>query len=284
MFARDVVRQVPQVSWSVPPMSRSRLPGPTAESARSGGPAFDFANVSVASAQPRTASISTSGCSGSKTKCSKCNSANPGGSASGNEIQTQAGGDVATPEAEEASGGTPAPARPRAHARLRSGPRYTPNGNLTPTVSGGRKRVDFDFDGVFDSDPAAGVFPSCGEIHQDIKWNAAAATSFTAISGNPVPHSGFPAAHSPMVWIEDRDGTDTLRYGRRSGPHLAPSAGNEYTNAGVRNMARGATYHGHDGPNGPSTMVGRWHFMVLAFDMCNHGVQVGSADFITIDW
>lgn len=181
--------------------------------------------------------------------------------------------------------GAPAAAPPARRARLSSGPRYTPHGSLIPTVAGGTKSVSFVFDGVFDSDAGAGVFPGCGEIHQDIKWNAAAATSFTAVTGSPVPHAGFPAAHPANTWIEDRDTADT-RYGRRSGAHSAPVAGgDEYTNsAGVQDMAHGATYHGSDGPTVPAALTGQWKFMTLAFDMCNHGVQVGSADFITIDW
>lgn len=179
-------------------------------------------------------------------------------------------------------GGTTAP--PARRARLKSGPRYTPNGSLTPTVAGDRKNVPFDFDAVFDSDPANGVFPGCGEVHQDIKWDAAAATSGNTIFHLTVPHGGFPATHPANVWIEDRDTADT-RYGRRSGAHSAPSTGDQYTNAaGDQDEARGATYHGEDQPDVPAAMTGRWTFMVLAFDMCNQGTQIGSADFIVIDW
>jgi hypothetical protein len=183
-----------------------------------------------------------------------------------------------------AAGGGGAAAAPARSARLASGPRYTPNGSLTPVTAGGRRSVSFDFDAVFASDPAAGVFPGCGEIHQDIKWNAAAAASMTALGfPNPVPHGGFPAGHPANVWIEDRDDGD-MRYGRRTGPHSDPSAGDQYTTAGVQDMLHGATYHGEDGPDMPAAHTGRWTFMVLAFDNCNHGVQIGSADFITIDW
>ena len=50
-------------------------------------------------------------------------------------------------------------------------------------------------------------------------------------------------------------------------------------------MPFGATYHGNDNPsNWPVALAGRWTFMLLAFDMCNRGVQVGNADFIQIDW
>jgi hypothetical protein len=187
------------------------------------------------------------------------------------------------------TGGAAAPgggaAAPKRSARLKTGPRYNPHGSLTPTVAGGRKKLSFAMSGVFDRDPAAGVFPECGEIHQDIKWNAAAATSMNTLFGNPVPHGGFPAAHPANVWIEDRDAADT-RYGRRSGPQSAPVAGggDEYTDAAGQNQAHGATYNGNDNPDMPAAFTGRWTFMVLAFDMCNHGVEVGPADFITIDW
>lgn len=192
---------------------------------------------------------------------------------------------VAAPApAPAAAPAAPAPAR---RAELQSGPRYTPNGAVAPAAAGGLKGAGpWDFDGVFKHDPAHGIFAGCGEIHQDIKWNAAGAASFRALFGTDVPHGGFPAGHPAGVWIEDRDDHDT-RYGRRSGPMSAPVAGgDEYTNAaGLQDMLHGATYHGNDHPdNWPVALAGRWTFMVLAFDMCNHGVQIGSADFITIDW
>jgi hypothetical protein len=230
--------------------------------------------------------------------CPKCSSRNPedltdssdsvifhddAAGTRNSEIKTQdGGGGAAAPAAPVAPA---APAAPARSARLASGPKYTPNGSLTPAVAGGLKSVAFDLDGVFDSDPAAGVFPGCGEIHQDIKWDAAAAASLTAITGNPVPHGGFPATHPPNVWIEDRDtSSPDGRFGRRSGPHSQPWAEDQYTTGGVQDMPHGATYHGHDPPGGPEALAGRWTFMLLAFDMCNHGVQIGSADFITIDW
>jgi hypothetical protein len=213
---------------------------------------------------------------------------NPSGRGGGERTTQDAGGAHAAPAA---GGAAPVPVAPPAaparRAELQSGPRYTPNGAVAPAVAGGLKSAGpWDFDGVFKHDPANGIFAGCGEIHQDIKWNAAAAASFTALFGTDVPHAGFPAGHPAGVWIEDRDDHDT-RYGRRSGPMSAPVVGgDEYTNAaGLQDMLHGATYHGNDNPsNWPVALAGRWTFMVLAFDMCNHGVQVGSADFITIDW
>ena len=185
-----------------------------------------------------------------------------------------------------AGAGAGAGAAPAARsAKLRSGPRYTPHGALAPNLAGGVKNVPFDFDAVFESDPANNVFPGCGEIHQDIKWDAAAAANGNAQWGLSVPHAGFPATHPANRWIEDRDGADT-RYGRRAGAQSAPGPGDQYTDGtGAQNETRGATYHGHDNPsNLPDAFHGRWSFMVLAFDMCNQGTQIGNADFITIDW
>ncbi|MEO8523466.1 MAG: hypothetical protein ABI460_01985, partial [Caldimonas sp.] len=179
------------------------------------------------------------------------------------------------------------PVAPARRAALKSGPTYTPHGHVAPTLAGGFKNVPFVFDAEFDSDPANGVFPACGEIHQDIKWDAAAATNGNAQWGLTTPHGGFPAPHPANTWIEDRDGTGTFRYGHRRGPFAtAVAGGNEYKNAaGVVNMGNGPIYHGRDNPSGvPAAFNGRWSFMVLAFDICNRGTQIGSADFIVIDW
>lgn len=252
----------------------------------------------MVSAGPAASPLPKSGCA-CGGRCPRC--ANPTGeSGSGPEPLTTAprvvtadgegaveGGEVGAKVGEEAVVAPAAPAAPARRARLRSGPRYTPRGNLTPTLAGGLKNAPFVFDAVFDSAPSEGVFPSCGEIHQDIKWNLAARTNGNALWGLNTPHGGFPAAHPANTWIEDRDGTDTFRYGHRRGPFATPVAGgNTYTNdAGVVNMANGATYHGSDNPsNVPAAFTGRWTFMVLAFDMCNGGTQVGSADFVIIDW
>lgn len=189
-------------------------------------------------------------------------------------------------------GAVAAPVVPARRARLKSGPTYTPHGNIAPTLAGGVKNVPFAFDAEFDSAPAENVFPWCGEIHQDIKWDTAARTNGFATWGLNTPHGGFPAAHPANTWIEDRDSTDTSRYGHRRGPFSVPVAGlvegrDEYTNADgtTQNMANGRFYHGHDNPSGVAAAFhGRWTFMVLAFDMCNAGTQIGNADFIVIDW
>jgi hypothetical protein len=215
---------------------------------------------------------------------------NPNDRRSGERSTQNPGAGAAAPaaaEVGEAAGRAAAAPLERRRAELKSGPRYKPRGAVAPTVGGGRKSAGpWDFDAVFEHDPAHGIFAGCGEIHQDIKWDAAAAASFKALFGTDVPHGGFPAGHPAGVWIEDRDSHDK-RYGRRSGPFSDPIVGgDEYTNAaGRQDELHGATYHGNDNPdNWPAALAGRWTFMVLAFDMCNRGVQVGSADFITVDW
>lgn len=245
--------------------------------------------VLAPAARPATSALPRPHCA-CGGRCPRC--ANPGGElGTGPEPLTAAPGDAAAEGAEVGANGgdagVAAPAAPARHARLRSGPRYTPRGSITPTLAGGFKNAPFVFDAVFDNAPSEGVFPWCGEIHQDIKWNLAARTNGNALWGRNTPHGGFPAAHPANTWIEDRDGTDTFRYGHRRGPFATPVAGgNTYTNdAGVVNMGNGATYHGSDNPSGvPAAFTGRWTFMVLAFDMCNGGTQIGSADFVIIDW
>jgi hypothetical protein len=223
------------------------------------------------------------GCPGT---CVTCGSRNPRGRHIGERsTQNPAGGGAPAPA--PGGGGAVAPAAPARRAELQSGPRYTPRGTIAPVIAGGLKSAGpWDMDAQFRIDNANGIFAGCGEIHQDIKWDAAAAASFTALFGTDVPHGGFPAGHPSNVWIEDRDQANT-RYGRRRGPMSAPVAGSdEYTNAaGVQDMLHGAIYHGNDNPsNWPVALAGRWTFMLLAFDMCNGGVQVGNADFIRIDW
>jgi hypothetical protein len=215
-------------------------------------------------------------------------SANPNGRISGEPTTQDAGAGPAAPAPAPAGPAPAGPVAPARRAELQSGPTYTPRGAIAPAVAGGFKSAGpWNMDAVFKHDPANGIFAGCGEVHQDLKWDAAAAASFNALYTRTVPHLGFPAAHPANTWIEDRDNTDNLRYGRRTGPHAVPVAGgNEYTNAaGVQDMRHGRTFHANDNPsNWPAALTGRWAFMLLAFDMCNGGVQIGQADFITINW
>jgi hypothetical protein len=102
--------------------------------------------------------------------------------------------------------------------RLVSGPTYAPSGTIAPTVAGGRETAHFALRAEFENDPANGIFPSCCEIRQFIRWDAAAAASFGA---GGVPHGGFPAGTAADTWIEDRDAGNN-RYGHRSGPFTDP--------------------------------------------------------------
>ncbi|MHC1599758.1 MAG: eCIS core domain-containing protein [Candidatus Methanospirareceae archaeon] len=165
--------------------------------------------------------------------------------------------------------------------KVKSGPRYSPQ---VPTVSAGR--TSFRFNAEFESDPAKGIFPSCCEVRQFIRWNAAAATSFAAIrgAGNTVPHAGFPAAHRANRWIEDRDSGNN-RYGHRSGPFSDPQSYDQYLDSsGKRNQAYGHIYRGRDSPNGPATIAGQWRFLVKVIDVCRGGRTIGGQDVIRINW
>ena len=165
--------------------------------------------------------------------------------------------------------------------KVKSGPRYSPQ---VPTVSAGR--TSFRFNAEFESDPAKGIFPSCCEVRQFIRWNAAAAASFEAIrgAGNTVPHAGFPAAHRANRWIEDRDSGNN-RYGHRSGSFSDPQSYDQYLDSsGKRNQAYGHIYKGRDSPNGPATIAGQWRFLVKVIDVCRGGRTIGGQDVIRINW
>ena len=168
--------------------------------------------------------------------------------------------------------------------RIRVGPTYTPNGIVAATVAGGSKRTTFTFAAEFEHDPANGIWASCCEVHQELEWDAAAAASFTAITGNPVPHNGFPAAHPAGTRIEDRNAGDTQRYGHRRA-FGGGGAGNRYVNAdGTLNQANGVRFEGRDSPGGPSAVVGQWRFRLSVVDVCNESRQIGGTDNITINW
>jgi hypothetical protein len=167
-------------------------------------------------------------------------------------------------------------------AELASGPAYHATMSLTPPVdAAGQQNTGFRFEAEFRNDPANGIYASCGEIRQFIQWDAASAA---ALAGGR-PHGGFPAGSPTNTWIEDRDGTDTLRYGHRRAPHLANIAGNEFIdNAGNRNPAFGHIYRGRDFPGGPdAVLAGHWRFFVRAIDVCNGNRALGT-DFLRITW
>ena len=164
--------------------------------------------------------------------------------------------------------------------KVKSGPRYSPQ---VPTVAvvGTRKETSFRFNAEFESDPAKGIFPSCCEVRQFIRWNAAAVTSW---GGPRVPHGGFPATHPANRWIEDRDSSNN-RYGHRSGPFSDPTTDDQYLDSsGKRNQAYGHIYRGRDMPFGPATDAGQWRFLVKVIDVCKGGRTIGKQDVIRINW
>lgn len=168
--------------------------------------------------------------------------------------------------------------------RVKSGPTYTPNGVLTPTPSGTTKSVPFALTAEFDHDPSNGIWASCCEVRQKIRWNAAAAASFTTITGLPRPHAGFPSAHPVDTWIEDRNSGDTLRYGHRR-TYGGGVVGNRFVDAtGALAQTSGIKYEGHDNPTGPTSMTGQWRFRLSVVDSCNENKQIGGTDNITINW
>ncbi len=134
----------------------------------------------------------------------------------------------------------------------------------------------------FENDPANGIFPSCCEVRQFIRWDATAAASFGA---GGVPHGGFPAGTAADTWIEDRDAANK-RYGHRSGAFSDPQSFDQYLDStGARNQAFGHIYRGTDTPGGPAAgMVGTWRFLLRVVDVCNGGTQLGADDFIRINW
>lgn len=181
----------------------------------------------------------------------------------------------------------PPVAPPVRRCTLVNGPTYTPNGVVPVVPAGaGRESASFSLAATFADNPAAGDIPSCCEVRQFIRWDAAAAASFTAIRGPGiiVPHNGFPANHPHDTWIEDRGATD-LRYGYRSGPHVINVAGgDQYLNAaGAADIANGVRYTGRDQPGGPVALAGQWRFELRVVDTCtNRNLAVVAA--VTINW
>jgi len=161
---------------------------------------------------------------------------------------------------------------------LVTGPSYAATTSLRPPVVGGRQQATFNIAAEFTDDPANGLFASCCELRQFIRWDA---TYAAAGPGGP-PHGGFPAATAADTWIEDRDGADT-RYGHRSGRHSALGTGDEYIdNTNHRNAAFGHRYRGQDNP-GTVRNAGSWRFMVRAIDVCSGNRRLGD-DFLRVTW
>lgn len=159
---------------------------------------------------------------------------------------------------------------------------YQPGAPAVVPVGGGGETAHFAFNAEFQNDPAAGVFPSCCEIRQFIRWNAAAAAGFGPTA---VPHAGFPAGTPADTFIEDRDAANH-RYGHRSGPLSDPQPFDQYLDAtGARNQAFGHLYRGSDDPQvPPGATVGEWQFYVKVVDVCHGEVRKGDDSLIHINW
>ena len=171
-------------------------------------------------------------------------------------------------------GGGSAPASKK--AKLKSGPKYTPNGTIIPKVQAdGSKVASFDMAAEFEDDQANGVFASCGEARQYIMWSSDADR----------PRNGaFDATFKPNLWHEDRDGVGK-RYGHRSGPFSECVGLNHYEDsAGNFDCIKGTKFIGNDTPtDGSGAKTGWWKFKLEAIDSCNGGTSLGT-DNIMVDW
>jgi len=170
------------------------------------------------------------------------------------------------------------------HAEMRRNPRYTPAGPINVARGvGGLRPTHMDMSAEFRSDPANHVFPSCGEIRQDIQWDAAFVAASVAAGNGTVPHAGFPAAHPAGRWIEDRNAGDTLRYGHRAAFDRGP--GNQFVdNSGRQNQAFGHRFIGEDNPGGLFADRGSWSFRLRAIDVCNGNRQIAVSPTLVINW
>jgi hypothetical protein len=164
--------------------------------------------------------------------------------------------------------------------QLVSGPTYHATTALTPPVVGGLQQGGHRFEAEFVEDPANGVFASCCEVRQSIQWDAA----YAAAAPTGPPHGGFGATPADR-WIEDRNDTDTIRYGHRfDGFSGSLGAGNEYIdNTGQRNAAFGNVYRGRDFPGTHRIHAGHWRFHVHVRDTCNSNALLGE-DYLRYTW
>jgi hypothetical protein len=164
---------------------------------------------------------------------------------------------------------------------VEAGPTYNPGGTIAPPVVGGNQQATFRFSARFKHDPANGIYASCCDVRQHIRWDAASAA---ALAGG-IPHAGFPAGTAANTWIEDRDAADN-RYGRRAGPHSDPQSFDQFIDTnGRRNQAFGHIYRGSDSPGGPAgVLAGSWRFRLSVVDVCNGDAQIGGQDFVRVNW
>ena len=164
---------------------------------------------------------------------------------------------------------------------VEAGPTYTPTGTIAPPVVGGNQQATFRLFSRFRHDPANGIYASCCEVRQRIRWDAASAA---AMPGG-IPHAGFAAGTAADTWLEDRDAANN-RYGHRTGPRSDPQNFDQYIDTnGRRNQGFGHLYRGSDTPGGPAAILaGSWRFRLSVIDVCNGGTEIGGQDFVRINW
>jgi hypothetical protein len=164
---------------------------------------------------------------------------------------------------------------------VEAGPTYNPTGTIAPPVVGGNQQATFRFNARFKHDPVNGVYASCCEVRQKIRWDAASAA---AMPGG-IPHGGFAAGSGANTWFEDRDAANN-RYGHRSGPFSDPQNFDQYIDTnGRRNQAFGHIYRGSDSPGGPAAILaGSWRFRLSVVDVCNGDTEIGGQDFVRVNW
>jgi hypothetical protein len=161
-------------------------------------------------------------------------------------------------------------------------PRYTPAGPINVPAAAPRD-AHFDMSAEFRSDAANGVFPSCCEVRQDIQWDAAFVAASVAAGNGAVPHAGFPAAHPADTWIEDRNATNSLRYGHRAFFDRGP--GNRYLDTtGAQNQAYGHIFEGQDNPSGLVGDQGSWSFRLRVVDVCNGNRTLARSPTLVLNW
>lgn len=162
-------------------------------------------------------------------------------------------------------------------------PRYSPAGPINVPRATPR-RAPFTMSAEFKSDPKNGIFPSCCEVRQEIRWDTAFVTASVAAGIGSVPHAGFPAAHAANTWIEDRDSSDG-RYGWRTGPHSDPGPGDRYLDtSGRQNQAFGHRYEGSDEPEAFASDRGSWRFRLGVYDMCNGNRLLQYSPTLVVNW
>jgi outer membrane protein OmpA-like peptidoglycan-associated protein len=172
-------------------------------------------------------------------------------------------------------------------AKLKTGPTYTPNGNIPVTKTAASKNAPFKMTAEFEDDPANGILASCGEIRQYIKW------SNNNVDPARFGHEGFLSdkTYIPDTWYEDRH-QENFRYGHRRGPHFFNGGvGNQYLDAKgkVQDFLNGPLFQGRDNPSigGPAAFITSWvgtyEFKLTAIDVCN-GNKVLGEDNLKIDW